>query len=272
MRGKRLPLGQLQRVLDRGRALRRLLGDQPDESALVRDLTAIPVTSRPRPRDTPISSGVRPEYVARGPLASQDRACCSATGGCTPSARSDRAPNGPAHGRGPRALRGASSRVRAGTRVLSAPRDADSISLATLGGPLPAQSRPSTYGVALGSRQEPIARGPGGMLRHGLPIEACNPETGPGQFEITLGYRAALEAADDAFLFKAEVKELALQQELVATFMAKPHPEWAGTSCHIHLSLAGDRRRPSSSTPRRSTAYRPGCATSSAGSRHDAGS
>jgi glutamine synthetase len=105
---------------------------------------------------------------------------------------------------------------------------------------VPMTERSSTYGVVTGSRQEPVGRRiRERMLAYGLPLEACNPETGPGQFEITLRYRPALEAADDAFLFKTAVKELAAQDDLVATFMAKPHPEWAGNSCHVHLSLAG---------------------------------
>lgn len=103
----------------------------------------------------------------------------------------------------------------------------------------PLHPRPSTYGVAMGSQQEPIARIiREQMLTYGLPIEACNPETGPGQFEINLRYGPALKAADDAFLFKTGVKEIAAQHELMATFMAKPHTDWAGNSCHIHVSLA----------------------------------
>jgi len=100
------------------------------------------------------------------------------------------------------------------------------------------QELASTYGVVMGSRQEPIGR----VLResalaYGLPVEACNPETGPGQFEITLRYGPALKAADDAFLFKSAVKELAAREGLTATFMAKPSADWAGNSCHVHLSL-----------------------------------
>lgn len=103
---------------------------------------------------------------------------------------------------------------------------------------VPLQARPSTYGVAMGSRQEPIGRTiREQMLAYGLPIEACNPETGPGQFEINLRYAPALEAADDAFLFKTGVKEIAAQEGLMATFMAKPRSDWAGNSCHVHLSL-----------------------------------
>jgi glutamine synthetase len=103
---------------------------------------------------------------------------------------------------------------------------------------VPLQTRPSTYGVVLGSSQEPIAHQiREQMLEYGLPIEACNPETGPGQFEINLRYDHALASADHAFLFKSGVKEVAYQNDLLATFMAKPNADWAGNSCHIHLSL-----------------------------------
>lgn len=104
----------------------------------------------------------------------------------------------------------------------------------------PLQTRPSAYGVVLGSRQEPIAREiRDRMLAYGIPIEACNPETGPGQFEINLRYATTLDSADHAFLFKSGVKELAAQNGLLATFMAKPNAAWAGNSCHIHVSLRG---------------------------------
>jgi glutamine synthetase len=103
---------------------------------------------------------------------------------------------------------------------------------------VPYDERPSTYGVVKGSHQEPFARlVRESMLAYGLPIEAHNPETGPGQFEVNLRYGSPVKAADDAFLFKAGVKELAAQEGLMATFVAKPHPEWAGNSCHVHISL-----------------------------------
>jgi glutamine synthetase len=103
---------------------------------------------------------------------------------------------------------------------------------------VPLQEAPSTYGVVLGSHQENIgAVIREQMLDYGLPVEACNPETGPGQFEITLRYGPSLKAADDAFLFKSGVKEIAARHDLLATFMAKPNSAWAGNSCHIHVSL-----------------------------------
>lgn len=103
---------------------------------------------------------------------------------------------------------------------------------------VPLALRPSTYGVVKASGQEEFARAVReAMARFDVPLEACNAETGPGQFEINLRYAPALEAADHAFLFKSAVKEIAQKQGLTATFMAKPHPEWAGNSGHVHMSV-----------------------------------
>jgi glutamine synthetase len=98
--------------------------------------------------------------------------------------------------------------------------------------------RPSVYGVVAASRQEPFVEGVRETLRrYGLAVEACNAEAGPGQFEINLRAGPALQAADEAFLLKSAVKEVAARQGLLATFMAKPRSDWPGSSCHLHLSL-----------------------------------
>jgi glutamine synthetase len=98
--------------------------------------------------------------------------------------------------------------------------------------------RPSVYGVVAASRQEPFLEGVRETLRgHGLAVEACHPEAGPGQFEINLHAAPALQATDEAFLLKSAVKEIAARQGLLATFMAKPRSDWPGSSCHLHLSL-----------------------------------
>jgi glutamine synthetase len=104
------------------------------------------------------------------------------------------------------------------------------------------EARPSVYGVVAASRHEPLAGAVREALRRsGLAVEACNPEAGPGQFEINLRAAPALQAADEAFLLKSAVKEVAARQGLLATFMAKPRSDWPGSSCHLHLSLgAGD--------------------------------
>ena len=76
-----------------------------------------------------------------------------------------------------------------------------------------------------------------------LDVFAANHEFGNGQFEINLRHSDALDAADRAFRFKAAIKDLAMREGLVATFMGKPYADMEGSGFHIHLSLrdAADR-------------------------------
>jgi glutamine synthetase len=72
----------------------------------------------------------------------------------------------------------------------------------------------------------------------GLPVDAVMKESGPGQFEINLKHRTdAAAAALDGLLLKRAVKAAARAHRLQATFMAKPHQDWAGSGMHVHLSL-----------------------------------
>ena len=71
-----------------------------------------------------------------------------------------------------------------------------------------------------------------------LPVDAVMQESGPGQFEINLKESAdAVDAALNGSLLKRAVKAAARAHGLEATFMAKPHHDWAGSGMHIHLSL-----------------------------------
>jgi glutamine synthetase len=102
----------------------------------------------------------------------------------------------------------------------------------------PVDDRLNAYGVLVSGRQEPLLRAVReSLVACGVPVEACNPEAGPGQFEINLRHRPALHAADDAVLLRHAVKEHAAQCGLTATFMAKPRTDWPGSSCHFHVSL-----------------------------------
>ena len=76
------------------------------------------------------------------------------------------------------------------------------------------------------------------LRRCGIFIEASNSEHGPGQFEVNIHYADALDAADQAVILKHAVKEIAARHGHTATFMAKVRPEWAGSSGHLHQSLA----------------------------------
>src|SRR5690242_2342052 len=80
------------------------------------------------------------------------------------------------------------------------------------------------------------------MLRQlrdaGLRVTAANHEFSPGQFEINLGHSELADAADRSFRLKSAVQEIARQQDLLATFMAKPFNDEGGSGFHVHLSVA----------------------------------
>lgn len=70
-----------------------------------------------------------------------------------------------------------------------------------------------------------------------LPLESVNSEYDNGQFELTLAYTDALQAADEAFLFKVMAKEIAAKRGLLLTFMGKPITDRGGSGLHVNLSL-----------------------------------
>ncbi|MDX1468172.1 MAG: glutamine synthetase family protein [Acidimicrobiia bacterium] len=71
----------------------------------------------------------------------------------------------------------------------------------------------------------------------GIPLESVNSEYDNGQFELTLAYKDALGAADDAFLFKVMAKEIAAQRGMLLTFLGKPISDRGGSGLHVNLSL-----------------------------------
>ena len=94
------------------------------------------------------------------------------------------------------------------------------------------------YAIVQTSKEEdvvgPIRRGLRGA---GFPVEFSKGEAGRGQHEVNLTFQRAVEMADTNLVFKAAVKEIAHRHGRSATFMAKPHFDDAGSSCHIHSSL-----------------------------------
>lgn len=71
----------------------------------------------------------------------------------------------------------------------------------------------------------------------GLEAFAANHEFMSSQYEINLKHSAALDAADRAFMLKAAVKEIAVREGLLATFMGRPFADQGGSGFHLHLSL-----------------------------------
>jgi glutamine synthetase len=77
------------------------------------------------------------------------------------------------------------------------------------------------------------------MTDAGFVVENSKGECNDGQHEINFGYGDALATADQHVVFKNGAKEIAAQEGMAITFMAK-YNEREGNSCHIHLSLQRD--------------------------------
>jgi glutamine synthetase len=72
----------------------------------------------------------------------------------------------------------------------------------------------------------------------GLQAFAANHEFMNSQYEINVKHSGALDAADRAFMLRAAVKEIAVGEGLLATFMGRPFADQGGSGFHVHLSLA----------------------------------
>jgi glutamine synthetase len=75
------------------------------------------------------------------------------------------------------------------------------------------------------------------LLAAGIPLESSNPEYGPGQLEINFGPADPITTADNTVLFKSIVKEVAVRNDVRASFMPKPWTGQSGSGLHIHSSL-----------------------------------
>ncbi len=102
----------------------------------------------------------------------------------------------------------------------------------------PLWQTPQAYRLTtLGVHDELLSGMSAALSGFGLPVETWNVEAGPGQVEINLAPATALEAADQGFLFKHAVKELAASLGVYATFIAKLSPEGFGNGTHLNFSL-----------------------------------
>jgi glutamine synthetase len=113
----------------------------------------------------------------------------------------------------------------------------------------PRHTQGDSVGGALGSGQtyglEAMAEVDGFLhdvrdacLLQQLPVDTLIKESAPSQYEINLLHRPdALLAADQALLLQRLIRGVARQHDLLATFMAKPFGELAGSGMHFHCSL-----------------------------------
>lgn len=94
------------------------------------------------------------------------------------------------------------------------------------------------YHLLQASKAEPLYRQFRNLMNEaGVPIEFSKGEAAPGQHEVNIHYAEALVSADRGALLKHGCKEIAYQNGLAVTFMAKPDHIWTGSSGHIHVSL-----------------------------------
>jgi glutamine synthetase len=94
------------------------------------------------------------------------------------------------------------------------------------------------YHIFQGTKEEFVI---GAIRKHlkgsGIPVEFSKGEWGPGQQEINLRYSDFLEMCDRHILYKHLAKEIAWQNNVALTFMAKWDERFAGSSMHLHVSL-----------------------------------
>ena len=108
--------------------------------------------------------------------------------------------------------------------------------------PIGASGRPETgrqsYGIDAVNEFDPLFE----MLYdyceiQRIDIDTLIHEAGAAQMEINFQHGDPLEVADQAFLFKRSVRQVAIRHDIHATFMAKPHESEPGSAMHIHQSV-----------------------------------
>jgi glutamine synthetase len=108
----------------------------------------------------------------------------------------------------------------------------------------PANQYNVDYSLLGTARVEPLLRRlRTGMTGAGMQVESAKGECNLGQHEIAFRYDEALVTCDNHVVYKTGAKEIAAQEGMAVTFMAK-FDEREGNSCHIHLSLRDGEDRP----------------------------
>jgi glutamine synthetase len=102
---------------------------------------------------------------------------------------------------------------------------------------------------AMNKNSEFLAKLSATLQEQGIVPVNYYPESGYGQYELSIAHEAALTAADHQLVFRETVHAVAAHFGWVATFLPKPFPDQAGSGCHLHLSLWKDGQNLSKEKP-----------------------
>ncbi len=80
------------------------------------------------------------------------------------------------------------------------------------------------------------------LEKMGIEVEYWHHEVASSQHEIDLRYNEALKMADNVMTYRTVVKEVAMQNNLYATFMPKPIYGINGSGMHTHMSLSKGKK------------------------------
>jgi glutamine synthetase len=96
------------------------------------------------------------------------------------------------------------------------------------------------YSLLGTARVEPLIRRiRNSMAAAGMVVEDSKGECNFGQHEVNFHYADALRTADEHVIYKNGAKEIAADEGMAISFMAKIDAR-EGSSCHIHFSLADE--------------------------------
>jgi len=80
------------------------------------------------------------------------------------------------------------------------------------------------------------------LWRSGIALAGYNPESGPGQHEISLAHASPLVIADRLVAARDIIRAVALRHARSVTFLPKLFADATGSGAHLHLSLWADGR------------------------------
>jgi len=74
-------------------------------------------------------------------------------------------------------------------------------------------------------------------IASGFYVESWGSEYDMAQYEVNIRYKDAIEATDEAFLFRLLAREVAAKRDLLATFIGRPFMDRGGSGLHVNMSF-----------------------------------